>query len=98
MAEYKANSPYFSTKQTAWYLKPMQMRSIPQDTSDIYITVTSETENKPTILSEDIYGTPAYWWVITLCNMEIVRDPTRDLLAGIVIRLPSVDRLHKILG
>lgn len=98
MAEYKANSPYFATKQKSWYLQPMQFRSIPQDKTDLHITIDSETENKPTIISENLYNTPAYWWVITMCNMDIIRDSTRDLVSGTVIRLPTVDRLHQILG
>lgn len=98
MAEYKANSPYFATKQTSWYLQPMQLRYIPEDKSDMFVVVNSETENRPTILSENLYDTPAYWWVITICNIDTVRDSTRDLVAGLTVRMPSPERLHKLLG
>lgn len=98
MAKYNSNSPYFSTKSTSWYLMPLQWRAIPKDISDKYYIVKPEWEGKPIVMADAIYGNAGYWWIISVCNMDLIRDPNVDLVSGMTIRLPTKDRLVSILG
>lgn len=95
---YSASSPYAITQQTSWYLGPIRLRLIPSDTSDRYIAITSSYEYRPDTLSYDLYGTPAYWWIFMIRNMDQIRDPIWDLKSGMAIYVPTLERLQKLLG
>jgi hypothetical protein len=94
---YDAASPYFTTTQTRWYLAPVDLRSIPADSSDNEITVESKYQNRPDLLAYDLYGSPAYWWIFMVRNMDLIRDPIWDMRAGMKIMVPSSSRLTTIL-
>ena len=98
MAKYTATSPYFSTKSTSWYLKPMQWRALPKDRTDVYYTVKTEWIGKPTLLANDLYGDPGSRWVVQIMTIDLIRDPNTDLEAGMVIRMPTLGRLKSLLG
>jgi hypothetical protein len=93
---YDATSPYYSTPQTRWYLGPIKLRNILPDLSDQTMVVAAKYHNRPDLLSYDLYGTPAYWWVFMLCNMDLIRDPIWDLTSGMTIRAPAASRLISI--
>lgn len=95
---YPSASPYSATLQTSWYLGPIQLRAIPSDTSDIYALVDSMYQYRPDLLSNDMYGTPAYWWVFMIRNMDLIRDPIWDLTSGMAIYIPTLDRIQQLLG
>jgi hypothetical protein len=95
---YPASSPYAMTPQTSWYLGPIRLRVIPAHTSDKYVLVDAMYEFRPDMLSNDLYGTPAYWWVFMIRNMDYIRDPIWDLKSGMAIFVPTLDRIEKLLG
>lgn len=95
---YSSSSPYFDTKQTSWYLMPITLRSIPPHSSDVPILLPQKYENKPTLLSNDVYGTPAYWWVFMVRNLDVIRDPIWDMKTGIQIMVPTKSRISDLLG
>ena len=95
---YAASSPYADTPQTSWYLGPIALRNIPAHSSDIPITVNAKYEARPDLMSYDFYGTPAYWWVFMLRNIDIIRDPIWDLKSGMQIVVPSAERIKTLLG
>lgn len=95
---YAASSPYFITPQTSWYLGPLQARDIPAHSSDAFIPIKAKYNNRPDLLSFDIYGTPAYWWVFMQRNLDLIRDPIWDFQEGMFIYVPSIDRLTTLLG
>ncbi len=95
---YDISSPYYGTPQTSWYLGPIALRDIPPHTSDRYVQLDSKYEYRPDSLSSDVYGTPKYWWVFMIRNMDLIRDPIWDQKAGMRIYLPTLERLEQLLG
>jgi hypothetical protein len=49
-------------------------------------------------LAYDVYGNAKLWWVFAQRNMDILKDPVFDLVAGISIYLPKAGQLQKFLG
>lgn len=98
MTDYSSKSLYYKTPQTSWSLSHYVHREIPLDDSDVYILIEDRHKYKPTGLSFDLYGTPAYWWVFNVLNMDIIQDPISDFIPGKIIRTPTLNRLKKLIG
>lgn len=96
--QYPASSPYFDTGQTSWYMSPIKLRDIPPDSTDVLYVVDKKYEFKPTLMSDDAYGTPSYWWVFMVRNMDAIRDPIWDLKAGLALMIPTKKRITELLG
>jgi hypothetical protein len=95
---YDPSSPYYGTPQTNWYLGPISYREIPAHTSDMYIQLDAKYEYRPDMLSNDVYGTPKYWWTFMVRNIDIIRDPIWDLKAGTLMYIPTLERIQQIIG
>lgn len=95
---YPSTSPYASTKQTSWYLGKYVHRSIPSAPDDKKIIISAKYENRPDLLANDLYGSPAYWWVFMVRNRNEIKHPLWDLVAGMQIMVPSQAHLNKSLG
>ena len=95
---YPASSPYSATPQTSWYIGHYNYRKIPADASDTNFVVLTRHNERPDILSNDLYGTPEYWWVFTVRNRNLIKDPIFDLKAGMQIVVPSLDVIKKAIG
>jgi hypothetical protein len=95
---YTANSPYFATPQTSWYIKSLVFRPIPADSGDLPYTLLLRHEYRPDRLSYELYNTPAYWWVFCTRNAFLRRDPVWDFVHGLTIIVPTAAYLHEILG
>ena len=95
---YTASSPYSSTKQTSWHISNYVHRSIPPASDDKSVALTKNYEFRPDKLSNDLYGTPAYWWVFAVRNRSIITDPIWDMTVGTVIVIPSPATIKKVLG
>jgi len=61
--KYKNSSPYANTDQTSWYLDLYVDRNILKYEDDELIVITTKYEYKPDLLSQDLYGTPRFWWI-----------------------------------
>ena len=93
---YSSTSPYYTTDQTTEYLQYLDFWNSPvllASNSDTVYDVTTKYQNRPDLLSYDIYGTTGYWWVFAMRNPDIIKDPIYDLKAGITIYLPSKSSL-----
>lgn len=95
---YSAQSPYYDTRQTSWYLLPIELRIITPDLSDTVFSITGKYVNRPDLLSNDLYTSPAYWWVFMVRNMDVIRDPIWDFTIDTLIFLPTKSRLQSLLG
>lgn len=95
---YAASSPYTLTPQTSWYIGLMKWRPIPADAGDLPFTLQMRHEYRPDRLSFDLYGTPVYWWVFSVRNAFLRRDPIWDFINGLTITVPSASYLQQILG
>lgn len=95
---YPATSPYATTTQTIWHIGNYKHRPIPKNAGDRAITITSKYDLRPDLLSYDLYGSPMYWWVFFVRNMNEIRDPIWDFTLGKKIMVPSSDYLRSIVG
>lgn len=98
MAQYNNTSPYYSTTATDGYLNVMTYRDFPAETDDVLYSVTGNYNNRPDLLSYDLYGDVGYWWVFAYRNPGILKDPVYDLVNGVEIYLPKITTLKKYLG
>jgi hypothetical protein len=95
---YNKLSPYYTTPDSAGYLDIINFRNIPSETDDILFEVTKNYENRPDLLSYDLYGDVNLWWVFAVRNKSIIKDPVFDLVAGIKIYLPKLSTIKTSLG
>lgn len=86
---YQRTSPYYYTPQTSRYLGYWKPPSVMSDPSDILIQITSRYQNRPDLLSYDLYGTPRLWWIFAMRNPDQIRDPIWDMTGGLQIYVPS---------
>jgi len=98
---YNTSSPYFETRQKndlIQYLDFMEYRDIPADDSDQALSVSSKFNQRPDLLSNDLYGTPDLWWIFIVRNPDQMVDPIYDLVAGLEIYVPTKQRAFGLLG
>tara|TARA_B100000989_G_scaffold156330_1_gene116660 strand:- start:3411 stop:3695 length:285 start_codon:yes stop_codon:yes gene_type:complete len=83
-----SQSPYFRTGIVDDYLDVIDLPGIETSSNDEYYTVESKFNNRPDLLSQELYGTTRLWWVFQRRNMNEIKDPIRDFKAGLTIRIP----------
>ena len=99
MASYGDKSPYGVTnKKNDQYLDILTIRQVPASDDDVVYTVQPQFTHRPDLLAYSVYGTPKLWWVFAQRNMDVLKDPVYDLVAGLEIRLPRQDKLQQFLG
>jgi len=98
MATYNKLSPYANTAQTNGYLDVIAWRSVGAESDDISFTVTSSYEHRPDLLAFDLYGDVGLWWVFSVRNPSIIKDPVFDMVPGIQIYIPKMSSMKKTLG
>jgi hypothetical protein len=96
--KYKKTSPWASTAQNKLYLELLTIRPIPAEPDDFRYTIESQYTNRPDLLAYDLYGDPKLWWVFTQRNMDTIKDPIYDFVAGVEIAIPKKSNLQKYLG
>lgn len=95
---YTTESPYAATPQENWHIGRFKMRDVPPSGDDSYIIIDAKYNNRPDLLSYDLYGNPLYWWVFMVRNMDTIRDPIWDFTTGKEIVVPSNKHLKATLG
>ncbi len=95
---YPSTSPYAASKQTSWYVSRYQHRPIPPHRDDEEFEITAKYEFRPDKLSDDLYGTAAYWWVFAVRNRNVLNDPVWDMKVGAKIMLPTLTHIKKSTG
>lgn len=95
---YSKLSPYFNTPISGSYLDIANIQSIPENESDVEFTVTKQYEYRPDLLAYDLYGDARLWWVFSVRNKNIIKDPIYDLVAGQKIQLPKASTIREALG
>lgn len=98
MTVYKSTSPYYLTPVTSGYLDVMEFRDIPEQTDDILFQVTKNYEYRPDLLAYDLYNDVGLWWVFSVRNKSVIKDPVFDLEAGVKIYLPKITTIRSVLG
>ncbi len=98
MSRYKGTSPYYDTSDKNGYLDILSFRNIPAQDDDILFEVTKNYEHRPDLLSYDLYKDVNLWWVFSVRNPTILKDPVYDLESGIKIYLPKITTIKTALG
>lgn len=98
MISYKNTSPYYTTSMTSGYLDVIDFRNLPEETDDILFEVTKNYEYRPDLLAYDLYKDVGLWWVFSVRNKSVIKDPVFDLEAGVKIYLPKITTIKLALG
>lgn len=99
MSASKAYGPYGTTNLTpAGYLDIMRIRPIPAASNDILYEITTSYTHRPDLLAYDLYGQKELWWVFAQRNLDVIKDPIYDFVAGTKIYLPQGQKLRQFLG
>jgi hypothetical protein len=92
-------SPYANTAITeSGYLDILTPRPVPVSDTDILFEITSEYTYRPDLLAYITYGRKELWWVFAQRNLDILKDPVFDFVAGTKIYLPDDAALRNTLG
>ena len=92
-------SPYARTPITnSGYLDILSPRPVPVNNSDILFEITTEFTYRPDLLAHITYGRRELWWVFAQRNLDILKDPVFDFVAGTKIFLPDPSALRNTLG
>lgn len=86
------NNQYKNTPITDFYLDLAVMPTAAElvnGKATETIVVDPKFQYRPDLLSYSLYGNSNYWWTIVLINRNQIKDPIRDLKAGMVIRVLS---------
>jgi hypothetical protein len=95
---YSKLSPYINTRTVNGYLDVINFIDLPGEVDDIQFTITSLYMHRPDLLAYDIYGDVQLWWVFSVRNKDILKDPVYDFVPGQVIYLPQLDSIKKAIG
>jgi hypothetical protein len=95
---YNTTSPYYSTPQTSFSLDLWPGIDIPAYDTDQTLVLPGMYTNKPHLLAYDLYGDPRLWWVFSVRNPDIIKDPIYDMVAGIQLQITQKDTLLGLLN
>lgn len=98
MSNYKNTSPYYKTNDSNGYLDVLSFRDIIAETDDILYSLDKKYENRPDLLAYDLYKDVNLWWVFTMRNKSVLKDPVFDFVAGTKIYLPKLTNIKTSLG
>jgi hypothetical protein len=97
-AVYEKNSPYANSKiTTSGYLDLLRIRPIPVAPDDVLYEIQTAYTFRPDLLSYDLYGTKDLWWVFSQRNVDVIKDPVFDFVAGKKIYIPQQKFLESYL-
>ena len=96
MANFKALSRYgggliIKNRSDKDFLTLRRPLNLQEEDGDVFVTVTQELEKRPDLVAEKAYGNPDLWWVIYEFNG--IRDPLFNLKAGMILRIPELERV-----
>jgi hypothetical protein len=92
-------SPYARTSiNKNGYLDVLSPRPVPINIDDILFEITTEYTYRPDLLAHITYGRKDLWWVFAQRNMDILKDPVFDFIAGTKIYLTDPTSLRNTLG
>ena len=96
---YSPSSPYYKTPfVSGQYLDILKIRPIPAEPDDVLYIIQIQYTHRPDLLAHDVYGSSKLWWVFAQRNMDVIKDPVFDMVAGVEIFLPKGPSLKNILG
>jgi hypothetical protein len=52
-----------------------------------YLRLAEFSIMRPDLISQRVYGTVRYWWII--CSINNVQNPLEDLKVGMILKIPN---------
>ena len=95
---YAKTSPYYNSSMVNNYLDVINFRDIPKERDDILFELTATYEHRPDLLAYDLYKDHKLWWVFSVRNRSVIKDPVFDMVAGVKIYLPKASTLQRVIG
>ena len=95
---YSKNS-FLSSATTKSFYTGLNYSNLPvirPSISDTTIILTEKYNMRPDLLANDLYENVEFWWVFSLRNLEILKDPINDFKAGVTIQAPSRDTIESL--
>lgn len=95
---YSKNS-FLANAPTMSFYTGLNFKNLPAigpSIADTTVTLTEKYNMRPDLLANDLYNNVEFWWVFTLRNLEILKDPINDFKAGLVIKAPSPETIEKL--
>jgi len=99
MANYDSASPWSKTRLVnGQYLDTLSIRPVPAENDDVLYTIQPQFHQRPDLLAYALYGNQKLWWIFAQRNMDIIKDPVYDFVAGTEIYLPKGQNLQELVG
>jgi len=91
------NSFVKNAKERDFYLdiNYLNLKGFKPSVTDVTITIDKRTENRPDLLAHELYADSNLWWVFTLRNPDLLKDPVGDMVAGLKIKVPTLERVQE---
>lgn len=96
---YSKSSPWGTTRfNNSGYLDIMNKRQIIIEDDDYLYEIQPQYVYRPDVLAYDLYQNAKLWWVFSIRNPDILKDPVFDFVPGTQIFLPKSSRIRMVLG
>jgi hypothetical protein len=95
--QYGVMSPYYKATQTSNYLDYFEPGTIYPADSDESYTIPLEYAEQPWRASYDLYGNERLYYIFAVINYDLIQDPIYDFKAGLVIQVPTLERVKSFL-
>jgi len=95
---YSKNS-FLSSATTKSFYTGLNYNNLPRikpSISDTTVVLTEKYNMRPDLLAQDLYENVEFWWVFSLRNLEILKDPINDFKSGLSIKVPSKATIEKL--
>jgi len=89
MANYKKTSVYSNTILNKKYLGIYEPPITPNIENMKKYTITQKYHRRPDLMAYDLYGKSDYWWIFTILNRSVIKDPLFDFVEGLEIYIPN---------
>ena len=91
--------PYKNTPVTnTVFLDIFKPVTIPVAGNDVLYEILPQYNYRPDLLAYDLYGKKELWWVFAQRNLDVLKDPIFDFVAGTKIYLPQGSNLRQSIG
>jgi len=70
---------------------------IPRSVEDEVYTIGHGYDERPDLLAHIKYGNSRLWWIFSLSNPDILKDPIRDFKPGVKIIVPAKSSIQNYL-
>jgi len=84
------------TSADGLFLGLNKLPKIPRSVNDEVYEISHAFDERPDLLAHKMYGNSRLWWVFSMRNPDVLKDPIRDFKAGKKIILPSRGALGNI--